>query len=354
MSSRIPITIVTGFLGTGKTTLLRYLLSSSGLRLGVMVNEFGSVGLDGDLVKSCGFCSEDEIEDRLIELNNGCLCCTVQEEFLPSIEALLARSEQLDGIVIETSGLALPRPLLQALDWPAIRSRVHLNGVITLVDGEALAAGSPVGDPSALERQRVDDPNIDHLTPLNELFSNQIQAADLLLISRADLLSPNDLNEVSSELLNKARKGTIAIPISHGQVDPSLVLGLDRDFSRDELDKSVDISHNDIEHVHEHSHVQVTTWTIRLEVTIDRKKTEELLQLLASDYQLVRVKGRIWLSGKELPLQLQMVGPRLASWFESAPTNVWKPNDSGIELVIISLQENISEDFNQDLKDGLL
>ena len=127
MAKRLPVTVITGFLGAGKTTVLRHLLINSGQRLAVMVNEFGSVGLDGDLIRSCGFCPEEEVENRLVELNNGCLCCTVQDDFLPTMEKLLERAERLDGIVVETSGLALPRPLLQALDWPETVSYTHLT-----------------------------------------------------------------------------------------------------------------------------------------------------------------------------------------------------------------------------------
>ncbi len=154
MPKRLPVTVLTGFLGAGKTTVLRHLLTKGGQKLAVMVNEFGSVGLDGDLIRSCGFCSEKEAETRLVELNNGCLCCTVQEDFVPTMNTLLERADLLDGIVVETSGLALPRPLLQALEWPSVRTRVHVNGVVTVVDGEALIKGSPVGDPSALEKQQ--------------------------------------------------------------------------------------------------------------------------------------------------------------------------------------------------------
>ena len=199
--------MITGFLGAGKTTVLRHLLTRSGQRLAVMVNEFGSVGLDGDLIRSCGFCPDDEVDGRLVELNNGCLCCTVQDDFLPTMEQLLERADQLDGIVVETSGLALPRPLLQALDWPAIRSRVHVNGVVTLVDGEALAAGSPVADREALERQRRDDPSLDHITAIDELFSDQLQAADLVLLSRADRLSPSQLDALQINLKEQTRPG---------------------------------------------------------------------------------------------------------------------------------------------------
>lgn len=334
MAKRLPVTVITGFLGAGKTTVLRHLLTRGGQRLAVMVNEFGSVGLDGDLIRSCGFCPEEEVDGRLVELNNGCLCCTVQDDFLPTMETLLERADQLDGIVVETSGLALPRPLLQALDWPAIRSRVHVNGVVTLVDGEALAAGSPVADAEALERQRAEDPSLDHLTAIDDLFEDQLQAADLVLISRADCLDASAMAEVQGRIKDKVRPGTALLPVSQGQVETSVVLGLDHKPTPQEAH-----THHDNDH-HDHSHVDMVGSNVRVEGALDRQALEQLLPSLVSNLQVVRLKGRVWLPSKTLPLQIQMVGPRLNSWFEAAPSHAWRPDQGcGADLVVLALNE---------------
>ena len=344
MPKRLPVTVITGFLGAGKTTVLRHLLTQGGQRLAVMVNEFGSVGLDGDLIRSCGFCPEEDVDGRLVELNNGCLCCTVQDDFLPTMEKLLERADQLDGIVVETSGLALPRPLLQALDWPAIRSRVHVNGVVTLVDGEALAAGSPVADADALERQRAEDPSLDHLTAIDELFEDQLQAADLVLISRADRLEASAMADVQGRIQAKVRAGTALLPVSQGQVETSVVLGLEHQPTHHDHDH--DHSHHDQDHHdhdhdhHDHSHVEMVGSNVRVEGAINRQALEQLLPNLVSEQQVVRLKGRVWLPGKTLPLQIQMVGPRLNSWFEAAPNHAWRPDDGcGADLVVLALNE---------------
>ena len=346
MAKRLPVTVITGFLGAGKTTVLRHLLTRGGQRLAVMVNEFGSVGLDGDLIRSCGFCPEEDIAGRLVELNNGCLCCTVQDDFLPTMKTLLERSDQLDGIVVETSGLALPRPLLQALDWPAIRSRVHVNGVVTLVDGEALAAGSPVADADALERQRAEDPSLDHLTAIDELFEDQLQAADLVLISRADCMDASAIAEVQGRIKDKVRAGTALLPVSHGEVETSVVLGLDHKPTHHTHD------HNEHEHDHhDHSHVEMVGSNVRVEGALDRQALEQLLPNLVSDHQVVRLKGRVWLLGKTLPLQIQMVGPRLNSWFEAAPSHAWRPDEGcGADLVVLALTKVASSAVETSLQ----
>jgi cobalamin biosynthesis protein CobW len=336
---RLPVTVVTGFLGAGKSTLLRQLLLTSGLRLAVLVNEFGEVGIDGDLIRSCGFCPEEELDGRVVELANGCLCCTVQDEFLPTMQVLLQRADQLDGIVVETSGLALPVPLVQAFGWPEIRTRTRVSGVITVVDGEALAAGSVVGDPSALEAQRLADPNLDHLSTIEELFHDQLDAADLVLLSRADRLQPDQISALTTQIAAKARPGVSVLPMQRGEVPAALLLGLERDAHADHEphDHHHEHDHDDHHHAHhDHSHVAMQSAVVRLDGPFERSRLEQALQAQIRVQQLLRLKGRAWLPGKRHPLQIQAVGPRLECWFDSqAPAE--QPDTDGLELVALGL-----------------
>src|ERR1700722_9237711 len=184
--ARIPCTIVTGFLGAGKTTLIRHVLANTkGRRLAVIVNEFGDVGIDGEILKGCGNAACPEA--NIVELANGCLSCTVADEFVPALDGILAK-DGIEHIVIETSGLALPKPLVQAFQWPAIKSRVTVDSVVVVVDGAALAEGRVAHDLAALAQQRVDEPPLEHDDPIEEVFDDQIACADLVVLNKRDLI----------------------------------------------------------------------------------------------------------------------------------------------------------------------
>ncbi|MBF2073135.1 MAG: cobalamin biosynthesis protein CobW [Synechococcales cyanobacterium C42_A2020_086] len=313
---KIPVTVVTGFLGAGKTTLIRHLLQhNQGKRIAVLVNEFGEVGIDGDLLRSCQVCDEEsdaETNSRIVELTNGCLCCTVQEEFLPTMQELLKRRDQIDAILIETSGLALPKPLVQAFRWPEIRTGATVDGVLTVVDCEALAAGQFVGDWAALESQRQADPNLEHETPLEELFEDQLACADLVLLTKTDRVDQSEQNRVRQWLQQELPSGVKVVACPQGQVSTELLLGFNAAVE-DHLDSRP--SHHDSEEEHEHDD-DIDAVCIALDQSFEPAALIDRLKVLVRQTEIYRIKGFVAVPNKAMRLVVQGVGERFDYFFD--------------------------------------
>ncbi|TAJ32616.1 MAG: cobalamin biosynthesis protein CobW [Reyranella sp.] len=308
--AKVPCTIVTGFLGAGKTTLVRHVLENAGgRRLAVIVNEFGDVGIDGEILKGCGV--ESCPEDAIVELANGCLCCTVADDFVPALKSLLDRPNPPEHIVIETSGLALPKPLVKAFNWPEIASRVTVDGVVAVVDGAAVAAGRFADDPEAIARQRAEDDSLDHDNPLEEVFEDQLLCADLVILNKADLISDAEKNSVMNEISKVLPRAVALVQTRNGQVPVKVLLGLG---AAAENDLAARPSHHDLEG--EHDHEDFDTFIVELPSFTSPQALVERMVKVAEEHDVLRMKGFIDIEGKPMRLLVQGVGARIQHHFD--------------------------------------
>ncbi len=331
--TKIPVTVITGFLGAGKTTLIRHLMQNpQGRRLAILVNEFGTVGVDGDILKSCA--DANCPVENIVELANGCICCTVADDFIPTIEALMALPERPDHILIETSGLALPKPLLKAFDWPAIRSRITVDGVIALADAEAVAAGRFAPDVAAVDAQRAADDSLDHETPLSEVFEDQIACADIILLTKADLAGDAGLVAARSVIEAELSRRLPILPVADGTIDPRVILGLNAAV---EDDLAARPSHHDGHDDHEHDDFESVV--IDLPEVGDVEDLVARIRRLAREQHILRVKGYIAVQGKPMRLLVQAVGERVRHQFDRP----WGGNPRRSQLVVIAEHHDINE-----------
>ncbi|MDF5807437.1 cobalamin biosynthesis protein CobW [Pseudomonas aeruginosa] len=312
--AKLPVTIVTGFLGAGKTALLRHMLDSAeGRRIAVIVNEFGELGIDGEILKQCSIgCSEEEAQGRVFELANGCLCCTVQEEFFPVMRELVARRGDLDQILIETSGLALPKPLVQAFQWPEIRNACTVDAVITVVDSPAVAAGTFAAHPEQVDQQRRQDPNLDHESPLHELFEDQLASADLVILNKADQLDAEALARVRAEIAGELPAAVKIVEASRGELPLPVLLGLNAEA---ELHIDGRPTHHDHEGHEDHDHDEFDSFHVDLP-EVEEAALLEALGELVERHDILRIKGFAAIPGKPMRLLVQGVGKRFDRHFD--------------------------------------
>ena len=330
MPAKTPATIITGFLGAGKTTLIRNMLQNAdGRRIALIINEFGDLGVDGDILKGCG--DETCTEEDVMELSNGCICCTVADDFIPTMEKLLAREDKPDHIVIETSGLALPQPLVRAFNWPGISTQVTVDGVVTVVDGKAVTEGRFAHSVEALDAQRAQDENLDHETPLSELFEDQVACADMIVVNKTDLLDRNQADQLVTALRDDSRDGVQVVKTSMGKLPVDVLLGqgigaeadLDtrREVHHHDDDHSHDHDHDDHhhhhhDHEHAHGHDEFESFVVDRSEVKDAKAFAEQVADVIRAHDILRLKGFAAIEGKPMRLTLQAVGPRVDTYFD--------------------------------------
>jgi len=307
---KTPVTIITGFLGAGKTTLIRHVLENAhGRRLALIVNEFGDVGVDGEILRACGI--ESCPEENIVELANGCLCCTVADDFVPAIEALMGRKDKPEHIIVETSGLALPKPLVKAFDWPSVRERLTVDGVIAVVDAAAVAAGRFADDPEKLARQRAADPSVDHDNPLEEVYEDQLLCADLIVLNKADLVDAETSARLRAEIARIVPRAVKLVETHEGRIEPALLLGIQ---AAAEDDLAARPSHHDAEP--EHDHDDFSSFTVELPAIDDPAGFVAKLAEVAAAHDVLRMKGFLDVRGKPMRLLVQGVGQRFRQQFD--------------------------------------
>ncbi|MDD9978218.1 MAG: cobalamin biosynthesis protein CobW [Boseongicola sp.] len=331
--AKLPVTVITGFLGSGKTTLISHLMQNpGGKRLAVVVNEFGDVGVVGDILKSGAI--PDCPAETIMELANGCICCTVADDFIPTIEALMKLDPQPEHILIETSGLALPKPLLKAFDWPDIRSKITVDGVIALADAEAVAAGRFAPNVEAVDAQRLADESIDHETPLSEVFEDQISCADIILLTKPDLAGPDGVAKAKEIIAAEAPRPLPVVEVAEGVVDPRVILGLEA-AAEDDMDARP--SHHD--EPHDHDHEDFDSIVVDIPELSDPSELVQQIERLANEQNILRVKGYAAVAGKPMRLLVQAVGARVRHQYDRP----WASSeDRRGRLVVIAEHDDIN------------
>ncbi len=358
---KIPVTIVTGFLGSGKTTLICGLLKKiPDRRLAVLINEFGEVSVDGTLLRAAGKEHGAEIHD----LPNGCICCTIKDDFLPVMKQLQRRKNEIDHVLIETSGLALPTPVMRALAWPEIRNDFQLDAVLTIVDtpqllGGNLESGKPIPGADAAAAPQ-------HAASVDFILNQQLENADVVVLNKIDDLAEDSLMKAEELVRQKAPKVRFLELAHHAELDTRLCMGLylhDEPLQEGmytahehhhgpvqrmptELDRPLDdqeqfdghshtglSAHEHGEQTHQHFHEHDTGWqsfVLESAALQDPERLKAAVRETTLRQPILRAKGFASIEGKRHRLVVQAVRNRVQTYFEQQESE-----ESHSTLVII-------------------
>ena len=329
---KIPVTILTGFLGAGKTTLIRNLiLKNKSKKLAVIINEFGDLGVDGEIVKQCS--DETCPEENILELANGCICCTVADDFIPTMKSLLGGQYLPEHILIETSGLALPKPLLKAFEWPEIRSRLTVDSVLAVVDAEAVVNGIFAPQMSTELEEKQNQTYVEHETPLSEVFEDQINCSDVVLLTKPDLVE--NISDARNIIIKEMERSVPILEVQNGDVGADVILGVN---AAAETDLDNRRSHHD--GFDDHEHDDFDTFSISVPKILDIEKFKIVLETLIRENDILRIKGFLRVESKPLNLLVQGVGKRLSVNF----TDTKIPVENTGNLVFIGEKGRIDQD----------
>ena len=329
---KIPVTILTGFLGAGKTTLIRNLiLKNKSKKLAVIINEFGDLGVDGEIVKQCS--DETCPEENILELANGCICCTVADDFIPTMKSLLKGQYLPEHILIETSGLALPKPLLKAFEWPEIRSRLTVDSVLAVVDAEAVVKGIFAPQMSTELEEKQNQTYVEHETPLSEVFEDQINCSDVVLLTKPDLVE--NISDARNIIIKEMERNVPILEVQNGDIGADVILGVN---AAAETDLDNRRSHHD--GFDDHEHDDFDTFSISVPKILDIEKFKIVLETLIRKNDILRIKGFLRVESKPLNLLVQGVGKRLSVNF----TDTKIPVENTGNLVFIGEKGRIDQD----------